>query len=312
MVRRIYPLIWLSMLFLLTACAAQEASYAPSSAPAEAPAYDRAAAPQSADDGAWAGEPVGGTATRLVIASARIEIVVQDTDAAAETITGLVQTSGGYVASTNLYKTSYNGNDMLRGTITLRVPAEELDSVIASLETIAVDVRSKTVDRQDVTDHYSDLQAQLRALEATETELLELLAEVRAKPQATADEIMSVYRSLTEIRTEIERLQGRRNLLDNQIRFSSLEISLIPDTGSLPVVEAGWRPAVEARAALRTLVAATQGLAKLIIWAVLFLLPLVILFLIPLGIAFWILRVLYRRFGKRKLPTDTPSVAGEA
>jgi hypothetical protein len=138
------------------------------------------------------------------------------------------------------------------------------------------------------------------------------LAEVRAKPQATADEIMSVYRSLTEIRTEIERLQGRRNLLDNQIRFSSLEISLIPDTGSLPVVEAGWRPAVEARAALRTLVAATQGLAKLIIWAVLFLLPLVILFLIPLGIAFWILRVLYRRFGKRKLPTDTPSVAGEA
>lgn len=245
-----------------------------------------------------------GESERRVISTARLELVVEDAGATADRITAIAAENEGYVGSTNLYKTSYGGTDALRGTITLRVPAEALERVIDQLEALAVDVRSKTTDRQDVTDQYTDFQARLRTLEATETELLELLAEVRAKPEATADEIMAVYHRLTEIRTEIERLQGRLNLLDSQIRLSTLEVSLIPDPAGRPVVQAGWQPGTEARAALRTLVSATQGLANLVIWAALFILPLLLLMLIPLAIAAYVLRLLYRRYGRRKTPVQ--------
>ena len=72
-----------------------------------------------------------------------------------------------------------------------------------------------------MTDQYSDLDARLRNLRATEKELLALLTEVRERPNAKVEDILDVHRSLTQIRGEIETLQGRKNLLDNQIDFST-------------------------------------------------------------------------------------------
>lgn len=291
-------------LFSLSACAAQSPSAAPAYVDSAMPQSEPARAPWSGVADADAEESGVGLddfeQERRIVSTARLELVVEDTARMAEQIGEIAAENRGYVGSANLYKASYDASDALRGTIMLRVPAETLDAVIAQLEALALDVRSKSTDRQDVTDQYADIEAQLRTLTATETELLALLAEVRARENATADEIMAVYVRLTEIRTEIERLQGRLNLLDNRIRLSTLEVTLVPDPGSRPVVQAGWQPGNEARAAIRTLVSATQGLVNLLIWAALFVLPLLLLAIIPLAIAFFGLRLLVRRFGRSK------------
>ena len=39
---------------------------------------------------------------------------------------------------------------------------------------------------------------------------------------------MSVYRTLTDVRGQIEQLRGRKNLLDNQIGFSTVNLTLDP------------------------------------------------------------------------------------
>ena len=87
----------------------------------------------------------------------------------------MVKELGGYVSSTNLYKNTYSDGELLQGSMSVRVPAEELDNAMARLEALALDVNMRTIDRQDVTDQYSDLEAQIRNLEATEKELLAIV-----------------------------------------------------------------------------------------------------------------------------------------
>jgi len=261
-------------------------------APAAAPASEQVA--QASDSGGIS------ISTRKVVATANLELVVDDTEQTVDAVNALVEEVGGYVSATNLSKNYYGGSDTLQGTLTLRVPAESLDATLAKLVELAVDVRSRSTDRQDVTDQYSDVDAQLRNLEATETELRAMLEEVRERPNSTTEDIMSVYRTLTDVRSQIEQLRGRKNLLDNQIALSTINLTLIPDIANLPVVEDSWRPAVVMRSALRALTEASQALVNVIIWGVFFLLPLVLIALIPILIAIWFLRWLFRRMSKPK------------
>ena len=223
--------------------APRAASEAPSDYGGEA-AVAPASAPTMDDQTAQAGSDGLNIATRKVIATANLELVVDDTEATVDAVNALMDEVGGYVSATNLSKSYYGGSDSLQGTLTLRVPAESLDATLTRLVELAVDVRSRAMDRQDVTDQYSDIDAQLRNLDATETELRAMLAEVRERPNSTTEDIMSVYRTLTDVRSQIEQLRGRKNLFDNQIALSTINLTLIPDVANLPVVEEGWRPAV--------------------------------------------------------------------
>jgi hypothetical protein len=169
---------------------------------------------------------------------------------------------------------------------------------------MAVTVNSRQLTRDDVTDQYSDVDAQIRNLEATEEELRAMLQEVRERPNSTTEDIMSVYRTLTEVRGQIETLRGRKNMWDNLVALSTIDVTLTPDSANLPVVEEGWRPAGVAREAQRALVSAVQVLGNVVIWLGIFVLPLVLLALIPLAILIWFLRWVFRRLSKPK-PTLT-------
>ncbi|MCC6167076.1 MAG: DUF4349 domain-containing protein [Caldilineaceae bacterium] len=286
-------------LWLLAACASPMSREAAS--PASEPSFDVApgdAVAQSADTGAV-------SADRKMIARANIDLTVSDPSTAVEAINALMDEVGGYVSASNLYKSSYDAAQRLQGNLTLRVPADRLDETLAALEKLAVDVPSRTMDREDVTDQYSDIDAQLRNLEATEAELREMLAEVRARPNATAEDIMAVYRTLTEVRGQIEQLRGQKNMLDNLISLSTIEVTLRPDSATLPVVEEGWRPLVVMREALRALVGAVQWLGNVAIWVVVFLLPLLILAAIPLVVFYFVVRWLIRRNRKPATPVTT-------
>ena len=282
------------------ACAAPAMISADSSAefaPADA---DTSASEQAADGAAdeWSSSLAD---TRKIIANANVSLVVSDTEAAVAGIETLASDVGGYLADVDLFKDTYGETDVLRGSLTLRVPAASLDDALERLQALATDVRNLNVSRQDVTDQYSDLDAQLRNLRATETELLALLTEVRQKPNAKVEDILAVHRSLMQIREEIETLQGRKNLLDNQIGFSTIWIELIPDSINRPIVEEAWSANGPARNALRALVQTLQGLMTALIWALLYLAPLLLVFLIPLGILIWLARYW---LGRRRKSTE--------
>jgi len=242
----------------------------------------------------------GAALARKVIARATMTLVVDDAEPVVEQIQSLMNNVGGYVANANLYKSDYGDAVRLQGTMTLRVPADQLEGVMTQLEAMAVDVNNKTINREDVTDQYSDIEAQLRNLEAAEIELREMLAEVRAKPNAKPEDILTVYNHLSNIRSQIEQLQGRKNMFDNLIGLSTLDLTLTPNLVTLPVVEEGWQPTGVVRDALRELVSTLQGLGDLAIWIGIYLLPVSIIILIGGWIVWSILRMVWRLLRRRK------------
>ena len=262
-------------------------------------------APTMADEEAYAEQQAadGAEEPRQVIANANISLVVADTAAALSGIEQVVSELGGYVADMDLSKGRYDESEVLRGSVTLRVPATSLEEALDLLRALATDVNYLNINRQDVTDQYSDLDARLRNLRATETELLALLTEVRERPNAKVEDILAVHRNVTQIREEIEMLQGRKNLLDNQIDFSTIWVELIPDSVFRPIVEEPWSASGPVRSALRALVATLQGLLTALIWAVLYLTPLVLVFLIPLAVLIWLVRLWVGR--RRKAEEST-------
>jgi hypothetical protein len=245
----------------------------------------------SEDSSAEQQEADGAVEMRQIIANANISLVVKETETAMAGVEQIASDLGGYLSDVELSKGRYEQTEELRGSMTLRVPSDSLEEALERLQALATDVHYLNIDRQDVTDQYSDLDAQLRNLRATETELLALLTEVRQKPNAKVEDILAVHRSLMQIREEIETLQGRKNLLDNQIGFSTIWIELIPDSINRPIVEEPWSASGPVRSALRALVATLQGLLTALIWAILYLAPLLLVFLIPLAILIWVVRI---------------------
>src|SRR5262249_34354091 len=81
--------------------------------------------------------------------------------------------------------------------------------------------RSERIDSEDVTDEVVDVDARLRVQTRLEEQLLELL-----KTATTVEAALNVHKELANVRTEIERLQGRKELLEREVALSTIRLTL--------------------------------------------------------------------------------------
>jgi hypothetical protein len=255
--------------------------------PAEAPAP-----PGVAHEAALA--DLGSTTERMIIRTADLAVVVEDTETALTQIRGVATAMNGYIANTNIWR----ADEQLRGTVTIRVPAESFDAAMDQIKDLAVEVERENVSGQDVTEEYTDLSARLRNLEATEEELLVLLTEVREKTRK-AEDVLAVHRELTNIRGQIEQVKGRMQYLERLTALATINVELIPEEEK-PIVEAGWQPLRTLREALRALVNTGQFLVDAAIWLVVFVLPVLLILLAPLVLVGFLWRRWRRRRAARK------------
>ncbi len=287
-------LLLISVGLVLTACALPKTGQAALPAPAapaeEAPVFMAEEAVSTAKARVSVEQDLG-PVPRMIVQRASLALVVRDTRAAMESIRQLAESVGGYVSETNAYRV----NEQLQAQMTIRIPAAELENVLTQLRQMAVRVDRENLSTEDVTAEYTDLDSRLRNLEATEQELLALLREVRERPNATAEDILSVHRRLTEVREEIERLKGRKQYLENQVTLATVTIELIPDELAGPLVEPGWQPLRTLRNALRALVRALQWLLDAAIWIVVVVVPILALISIPFVVVILLIRRLQRR-----------------
>ncbi|MBI5032255.1 MAG: DUF4349 domain-containing protein [Chloroflexi bacterium] len=236
---------------------------------------------------------------RMIVYNAQLNLEVQDADKAAVDIAAIAVQFKGYVAGTNL---SRDGKGQMRGTVTLRIPAESLDAVQKQIEAVGLKVLSRNKSSNDVTDQYTDLNARLTNLTATEADLRKLMD--RTTERATkADDILAIYRELTNVRTQIEQIKGQMNVLEKTSTLATLTISLQPRQEVQVLEPDTWLPNRTAAEALKALVQAMQGLADLTIWVLLFLVPVIIVLLIPIVVLALIARALLRRRTKRTIAT---------
>jgi len=284
--RKTWALFTLMLLLgLVMAACGEAADNTASSAAPEAPAEGARGETGSLDEGAVA-QPL--PEESMIIYTGDISIVVADTEAAATDIEALATGMGGRVVSSSFYQSSQGA---LAGSITIRVPVERFDEAMNRIQEMAVEVRRADRSSEDVTEEYVDLQARLENLEATADRVRSFLDQA-----ATVEEALAVNQELSRLEEEIEAYKGRIQYLENRADFSTITVSLTPDELAQPIEVGGWRLGGAAREAVEALLGALQGVARILVWIVVFLLPLAIIILLPLAI---IIRLVLRRMGRR-------------
>lgn len=233
---------------------------------------------------------------RMVIYNADLQIAVEDPEAAMQSVIKMAEDAGGFVVSSNLSKTFTESGSYPRVSLTVRVPAGQLDSIMDAIKGLTPnpreDVISENVSGQDVTAEYTDLESRLRNLEAAEEALVALMEKAQ-EPQ----DVLDIFGELTYYRGEIEIVKGRMKYLEESAALSAITVGIVAKASLQPITIAGWEPQGTAKRAVEALINTAQDVADAVIWFGIFCLP----FLLPLGIGvYFLVRVIRKNRAKKK------------
>ena len=186
---------------------------------------DRSAQAAPAGPAGKAGSADAASQVRLVDLSNRIvrtanvdlEVGKGRLNATINQATDVVRRAKGiYVGSS----TSVPSGDPASGQVTFRVPVDAFEPVLRELKGLGT-YRGEKSSTEDVTNQYIDLNGQLAAWRAQERVYLRLLD--RAKSVA---DVIAVQNQLQQVQSNIERLQGQLNYLEDQSSFSTIVLQL--------------------------------------------------------------------------------------
>jgi hypothetical protein len=176
------------------------------------------------------GQPVPpGTARIVRNGSLQINIGKGRLQSAFDQAGALATGTGGFVADSSM---STADGTIPSATLTLRVPADRLSSVINALSQIGT-IHQQDLKGDDVTGQLVDLAARIQNLRAEEDALRTILS----RAQAIGD-ILQVQGQLFEVRQQVEQLTAQQTQLDNKATYATLVVQL-SETG--PAVAAGTR-----------------------------------------------------------------------
>ena len=274
----------LVVLLLVSACSAKAAE---NSAPPSMAVYDMGYEGGSYESPMAEFEESGNKSSqeRMVIQTASLRVSVADTVEAMRSTSNLAKQLGGYVVSTERYTdTTYNNVSYAHTYITIRVPSAKLEQAMEGVRQLSATgkdgILSESLSGQDVTSDFVDSNSRLRNLKAAEDQLV-VLMENTEDLEAT----MSVFRELTEIRSQIEVLEGHIKYLQESSDLSSLSVDFVAEASLKPIEIGGWKPQGVVKESIERLVRSFQDIVDFLIRFGITCLP----FLIPLGAGIYFL-----------------------
>jgi len=162
---------------------------------------------------------MGSLDDRKIVQTASVKLQVKDVGGSFGDIGRIAAGAGGFVASSNF---AFQGEQQV-ASVTIRVPSKSYQDVLAEVRALGAKVDGETSNASDVTEEYSDLAARIRNLEASETQLLQLLSQAK-----NVTEILQVQDRINSTRTQIEQAKGRILLLDKLSDLATISVSLRP------------------------------------------------------------------------------------
>lgn len=187
--------------------------------------------------------PADAATPAMMIRTGYATLEVSKLDPAIEQVRGLAAKVGGYVTNSS----TSGGRDQVRAAmLEIRIPAQRYDEAVAALGAIGK-VETTQTNAQDVGEEFVDVTARVENARKLEARLIELLANRTGRLQ----DVLSVERELSRVRTEIDQLEGRIRFLKNRVALSTLTVNLHepqPLIGNTPgenpiaaAVRAAWR-----------------------------------------------------------------------
>jgi hypothetical protein len=165
-------------------------------------------------------------AARQIIYKANISLVVDSLGGMNDDIRKFVEQEHGFIAG---YSEQRSFGDQRSATWQVRVPVASFQKVLDHVSDLGVP-ENTSVDSEDVSEEFVDLDARLKNKRRLETELLELLD----KRDGELKDVIAVKQELSSVREEIERMEGRLRFLRDQVSLSTITISAREDRNYKP------------------------------------------------------------------------------
>lgn len=242
---------------------------------------ERGAAPEAEDQSSDSSDA---PAQRVVIRNGTVHSRVSDFDAARENLTEMVRDRGGYVTDSNEYTSGSNETRHTSGRLVYRVPAENFTTTFEEIKREGRVTRSHT-NTTDVTDQIADLDARLKNLRAQRDRLRTLYEQANE-----TEDVLAVGERLSSVQGEIERLEARRQALDNRVSYATITVELTEPTPTEDEPSAWYETGV--LAAFLESVSGVVVVARAVVVGTAYVLPYLVVFGLPLvGLG-----VLFRRW----------------
>lgn len=156
---------------------------------------------------------------RLLIRTVSITAETTNYAAVASGVESQVKAFGGYIEYSSMSGTG-NNKDLRTGNYTVRVPADKLDELISTVGSSCT-ITASNEGTSDVTLEYVDTKSRIESLRVEYDQLMQLLSEAE-----DLDTIIILQNRLTEVRYQIESSESRIRVLENQVQYATLTLTL--------------------------------------------------------------------------------------
>src|SRR3989304_70503 len=195
----------------------------------------------------------------LVIQESSLSLLVKDVTDVRNKIVKYAQDNRGYMVNSSVS----NPQDEPTSTVTIRVPADKLESALNYFHSLSVKVVSENLVGRDVTDQYVDIDKRIAQNERAISKLEAILDSA-----TKVSDITSVTQQILTYQNQIDALKGQQDALKKNSELAKLTLYLSTDEIALPYAPSEtFRPKVIFKLAVRSLVGTLRKLATLAIWA---------------------------------------------
>lgn len=219
-------------------------------------------------------------ADRKIIRNANLTMEVNSTTETQHRVTSIAESHGGFVVTSESRQREANepSQRTLDIKLVVRVPAASFGAVLDQFRGLAINLREENVAGQDVTEEFIDLEARIKTQRALEVQFLEIMKEAR-----TVADAMEVQRQISDVRTDIEKLEGRKRFLENRASMSTITVNL-ETPRHIAVSTTGFGRSL--RDAVSESIDLASGLLLFIVRLLIIMVPIAVFVLLPLGLVF--------------------------
>jgi hypothetical protein len=239
---------------------------------------------------------------RKIIKDAELTLEVDSPIDVQGRVTSIAEARGGFVVTSESKQRPAEdpSQRVVDVSLVIRVPASQFGPTRDEILGLSKNVLDKKSTGQDVTEEFIDLEARIKTQVALEAQFMEIM-----KQAHKIEDALEVQRQIAEVRTQIEKLEGRKRFLENRSSLSTITVNLKAPT-TIVVSTTGFGRDV--KEALKESVDIARNIILFLIRFVIVMIPIFLFILLPLGL---VLRYFIRKARRLRpvaaIPVEPPA-----
>lgn len=238
-------------------------------------------------------EETSAAADRKIVRNADLTMEVSAPTDTQHRIVSIAESHGGFIVTSEAKQreSTEPARRTLDIKLVVRIPENRFGSALDQIRGLTSSPIEEKVTGQDVTEEFIDLEARIRTQKALEAQFLQIMRQTGKIVDA-----LEVQRQIAEVRSDIERLEGRKRFLENRSSLSTITVNIIAPKPMVVVPTTGFRQSV--REAVSDSLDVGSGIVLFFVRFLIVMIPISVFVLLPSGL---LLRYFIRRAKRMRL-----------